>query len=294
LAWLDARAQGGRFIVRMEDLDRPRVIQGVGEQQLHDLRWLGLDWDEGPDVGGPHGSYVQSQRLEQYQVALTRLLEMGRAYPCICSRRDVQRMASAPHPGEDGPPYPLTCRGRFPNAHSAEASAGRPPAWRFKVEAGLTRVPDRWLGTMAQDVMALVGDVLICRADGVFAYQLAVVVDDAAMGVTHVVRAADLASSTPRQVQLFRALGWPVPAFAHVPLLHNAQGHRLEKRAPMHTVAGLRSQGVAPGRVVAWLAESARLPVEREECSPHDLIHGFEMAAVRDAPNWAGLPSHGL
>lgn len=290
LAWLDARAHGGRLILRMEDIDTPRTVPGAAEEQLRDLRWLGLDWDEGPDMPGPSGPCVQSLCTPRYEAALQRLEADGRLFACTCSRKDLQRAASAPHAGEEGSPYPGTCRGRFANAAAAREHSGRAPALRFRVDAGQVAFADRVLGRVEQDVAAAVGDVVLRRADGLYAYQLAVTVDDAAMGVTHVVRAADLCSSTPRQLLLFRALGAPAPAYAHVPLLNTPDGSRLQKREPRHTLTGLRAAGVDPRRVVGWLAHSVGVQPVSRPASAAQLVQGFGMHRVREGTDWSCVP----
>ncbi len=291
LAWLDARSCGGTFIYRVEDIDTPRVVAGSAQEQLDGLRWLGLDWDHGPDVGGPHAPYVQSQRFPRYAHALETLVENGRAFACTCSRKDLQRMASAPHAGEEGPAYPGTCRGRYASLDDAQRAAGRAAAVRFKVDAGVVSFVDRVVGRVSQDVVAQVGDVVVRRADGVWAYQLAVVVDDLAMGVTSVVRAVDLLDSTPRQLALMRALGGAPPVFAHVPLLNGPDGTRLQKREPRHTLAGLREAGVQPNAVVGWLAHSAGVRPTPAPVHPRELVDGFEIHRVRDQPDWKALPT---
>ena len=244
LGWLWARAQGGRFLLRVEDLDPDRSKEEFVAAALEDLRWLGLDWDG--EV------WRQSARAAAYREALERLKASGRVYPCSCSRAEVARAASAPHAGEEGPLYPGTCLARGP-------TPGKPTAWRFRVEPGATAFEDLVHGPTAQDVAAAVGDFVVMRADGVASYQLAVVVDDAAQGVTHVLRADDLLSSTPRQILLGRALGLPVPRYAHVPLVLGPDGKRLAKRDGRWTVHGLRAAGVAPEAVVGALAASCGL-----------------------------------
>lgn len=287
LGWLDARAHGGAYVMRVEDIDTPRCIPGMDARQLADLRWLGLDWDEGPDVGGGFGPYRQSERRSIYEDALRTLLERGQAYRCVCSRKDLVRLASAPHAGEEGPAYPGTCRGRFSSDAEARAAVGRAPAFRFVVGSGVVGFTDRVLGHQQQDVEHEVGDVVVKRADGLFAYQLAVVVDDALMGVTHVVRAEDLAMSTPRQMLLAHALGYSVPRYAHVPLLHGPDGQRLQKRTPAHTLEGLRNAGVGAQAVVGWLAHSAGIMDRPEPIRPGELIAQFRMSAVCSRPDWA-------
>ncbi|MGF1465428.1 MAG: tRNA glutamyl-Q(34) synthetase GluQRS [Sandaracinaceae bacterium] len=249
LGWLRVRGQGGAFVLRVEDLDAPRVVPGAAEAMLEDLRWLGLDWDEGPDVGGPHGPYVQSARLDLYADATARLEAEGHVYPCTCSRKEVAQIASAPH-GPDGPVYPGTCRAgpRHPR---------RPAALRLRMPEPPPAFVDLVAGPSAPGLGR--GDFVVRRKDGVFAYQLAVVVDDAAMGITEVLRGADLLGSTPRQIALYRALERPVPAFAHVPLLHGPDGARLAKRHGAIAIRELRDAGWRAEALIGALAHLAGL-----------------------------------
>ena len=189
LAWLQVRAAGGRFVMRIEDLDRGRCRPAYERGVLEDLRWLQLDWDEGPDVGGPFGPYRQSECSETYARGCARL----DTYACTCSRKEVREATLAPHGAE--PVYPGTCR-------EGPTHPDRPAALRWRAPAGTIAVDDAWLGTLRQDIAHDVGDFVVRRSDGAWAYQLAVVVDDARMGITHVLRGEDLCTSTPRQVLL--------------------------------------------------------------------------------------------
>lgn len=238
VAWRRARAASGRFIVRIEDLDTPRCLPGMAAEQLDDLRWLGLDWDGEPET--------QSSRLSLYSSALDALRADGHVYFCTCSRKDIAaRVASAPHgAADDGPVYPGTCRER------RDAPPGRASV-RFLVPDGVVGFDDALCGAHSQDVARQVGDFVLARADGVFAYQLAAVVDDKEMGITEVVRGGDLLHSTPRQILLHRALGNPrVPSFAHTPMLiASSDGAKLSKREPRHTLRGLRDSGVSGARL---------------------------------------------
>jgi glutamyl-tRNA synthetase len=229
VAWARARRAGGRVLLRMEDLDAPRVVPGAAARILEDLATLGLDFDPFPGEPGASAGdvLVQSAHLGRYREALDTLRARGLLYGCTCSRKELQRLAAAPHTGEEGPPYPGTCRDKgLPLDDPA-----LPVAWRFRVAPGAVVIDDALQGRFAQDVEREVGDFVVRRKDGVIAYQLAVVVDDAYQGVTEVVRGRDLLSSTPRQVQLFAALGHPTPAFAHAPLWVDEAGHRLAKRS---------------------------------------------------------------
>ena len=269
LAWLHARAAGGQFLVRLEDLDAERCRPEYADAQLKDLEYLGLSWD---------GDVVrQSQRLERYRAALAQLEASGRVYPCTCSRADIARAAAAPHPGEEGPRYGGTCRS------PAGRIAGRPQTRRFLVREGEWAFVDEVRGPTRQDVFTAVGDFVVARADGVPSYQLTVVVDDAAQGVTHVVRGDDMLDSTPRQLQLFEALALPAPAYAHVPLVLDEDGKRLAKRHGALTVAHFRERGVAPEKLLGVLAQWSGLgdgtPVRAQE-----LVARFSWSGVSRVP----------
>ena len=289
IAWLSARSRGGTVILRMEDLDHPKVKRGAAQQALDDLRWLGLDWDEGPDVGGPHAPYVQTERIDRYREALQRLRGQGLVYPCTCSRRDVESAQSAPHAGDDGPRYAGVCRevrGRTYTEAAASLPPGRLPAWRYAVPPGTgeVRFEDGFRGPQAQDVAATVGDFVIARhADGA-GYMLAVVVDDAEMGVTEVVRGDDLMATTHRQLLLYAALGLTPPAFLHVPLVVGENGLRLAKRHGDTRLASLRAAGVPAGRVVGLLAWWCGW-VEWGGClMPRDLLAAYRLDTVPRTP----------
>ncbi len=277
LAWLDLRSRGGEVLLRVEDLDGPRVRAGAAEAALEDLAWLGLDWDVGP--------VFQIPRLAEYAAALARLAAAGLAFPCVCTRKDVERAASAPHPGEEGPVYPGTCRGRFADADAARAASGREPCWRFAVPAGReVALEDRFAGPQRWRVDRDLGDFVIQKRDGEPAYQLAVVVDDAGQGVDEVLRGDDLLPSAARQVLLYEALGLPAPRFAHVPLVVGADGRRLAKRHGDTTVRRFREEGVPAERVVGWLAASCGLVPAGTRCRPADLVAAFELGRVPRRP----------
>jgi glutamyl-tRNA synthetase len=270
--------------MRIEDLDRARASAALEARLLDDLRWLGLDWDEGPDRGGPFGPYRQSERTARYDDATTRLLAAGRAFPCACSRADVARAASAPHAAdEEGPRYPGTCRG-LPAAE-VEAKArvqGRAPVIRFDGRAEAFYFDDELRGAVASGPGG-VDDFVLRRADGTASYQLAVVVDDPPLG-TRVVRGDDLLTSTPRQLALYAALSLPAPSFAHVPLVLSPGGERLAKRTRPASIADLRARGLPPEAVVGALAASAGLVAPNERPRAWDLVAGFSLGRVSREP----------
>ncbi len=276
-SWAMAREQAGALVLRVEDLDRPRVVAGSEEAIVEDLRWLGIGWDEGPDLGGPYGPYRQSERGAEYENALAALDARGLTYPCDCSRAEIARSASAPHPGEELR-YPGTCRDRDPTRPMR-----RLPAVRLRVDrAGAVAFRDGVAGPVVQELEREVGDFVLRRADGVFAYQLAVAVDDAAMRITDVVRGADLLGSTARQIYLMQLLGAEPPRYWHLPLVLSAQGERLAKRTPGARVRDLRARGLAADAIRASLAVALGLDKGAERSWPTE--------PWRIPPEWSELP----
>jgi glutamyl/glutaminyl-tRNA synthetase len=260
-AWRRAREAGGALVMRMEDLDRERSRAEYAEAALEDLRWLGMDWDEGPDVGGAFGSYAQSERLEVYLAAWKWLLEGGYIYRCRCSRKDLAAAVSAPHEGaghgqepDDEPVYPGTCRALHaePGASLAgEEGQPRGMNWRFRVPDGeAVEFEDLNLGMQRYVAGTDFGDFLVWRRDGVPSYQLACVADDAAMRITEVVRGADLLKSTARQILLNRALGYADPKWFHCELSVDERGRRLAKRHDALSIRELRRRGMTPAEII--------------------------------------------
>ena len=283
-AWASVRHAGGRFVYRIEDLDGPRSVPGSPERQMDDVRWLGLDWDEGPEVGGPHEPYRQSERGDRYEAALAHLAEGDHLFPCRLSRKDLQELASAPHGASGLPPYPPALRPTdlAPDWFGSLA-ADADSALRFRVPAGEVAFDDRVVGRVVEDVRQTVGDFVLRRRDGVYAYQLAVVVDDLAMGVTEVVRGMDLLDSTGRQILLIRALGGALPTYAHLPLLVDARGRKLSKRNEALTVRSLRAAGVAPEALVGWLAAAlGQGPAQPR--TPAGVAAAFDVGRISGAP----------
>jgi glutamyl-tRNA synthetase len=249
IAYWHTRSRGGKLLLRVEDLDAGRSDPKFRAAALEDLEWLGLDWDG--QVA------VQSQHLERFESAARSLLERGAAYPCICSRGDLRTAQSAPQLGDAEPRYPGTCRGRFSTIEAAERESGKPAGLRLLVPPGAVTIEDGLLGEFTSDVAAEVGDFLVMRRGGSPSYQLAVTVDDAATGVTEVVRGSDLLSSAVRQWHVQNALGLPHPTWVHVPLVTDHAGRRLAKRADDLSLAELRGRGIDPTAIVQWAAKSA-------------------------------------
>lgn len=277
LAWLSVRQQAGRMVLRIEDLDTARCPQRYARQMMEDLYWLGLDWDEGPEVGGSNGPYFQSQRTDRYQAALERLEAQGLVYPCFCTRAELHA-ASAPHREDGQVIYPGTCR-NLSAAQVAERSLRRAPALRLRVPEEEIGFTDGHLGTVRENLARTCGDFLLRRSDGMFAYQLAVVVDDAAMGIREVVRGADLLDSTPRQLYLYRLLDLTPPSFCHVPLLLAPDGRRLSKRdadAGLEVLQGRMSAQAVLGK----LAYLAGFHPSAEPASAWELLAEFDWDKV--------------
>jgi glutamyl-tRNA synthetase len=274
LAWLSAKSTGGRCILRIEDLDTARCRRAYAEQTEADLAWLGLTFDEGGSGGGPHAPYYQSQRSALYAQALENLSDLGLVYPCFCTRAQLHA-ASAPHREDGLTVYPGICARLTPEEIRRRLlDADRPPALRLRVPDERLSFTDGHLGPFSEDLRAECGDFLLRRSDGLYAYQLAVVVDDAAMGVTQVVRGSDLLSSTPRQLLLYRLLGLMPPQFYHFPLLLDSGGRRLAKRDGAIGLAALQER-CPPEAIIGKLAFLARLNPSAEARTPESLLPDF-------------------
>lgn len=272
IAWLSARSQGGSLPLRIEDIDSPRVKPGAADLIRQDLTWLGLDWDGEP--------VVQSRRLDLYENPLRKLQQQELVYPCTCTRSDVAQAASAPHGGSEGPAYPGTCAGRM--VADATALVGRPFAWRFRASNSPAFV-DGYRGMVQPDPTAG-GDFVVWKNAGSPAYQLAVVVDDASMGVTEVIRGDDLVPSTPRQLLLYAALGLTPPRFAHVPLVVGPDGRRLAKRHGDTRLAAIRQAGVRAEALIGLLAWSCGWVPEPAPIHARELLPLFRLDAIPPEP----------
>jgi glutamyl-tRNA synthetase len=265
-AWLSAKSQGGRVLLRVEDLESPRVKPGVTEKMLDDLRWMGLTWDESSNE-----ETTQSRRRDYYSKIHARLLELGAIYPCVCTRGDIAAAQSAPHEGDCELRYPGICRGKFTDERAAFDATGRPPVWRLKVDPGIVSFDDILYGRQDIDVDATIGDFVVSKAADNPAYQLAVVADDIAMGVNEVVRGDDLIPSTARQILLYRLLNAPLPRYGHVPLVVGPDGKRLAKRHGDARIASFRAAGIKPQHIIGTLARWSGLHCDGD-AMPADLI----------------------
>ena len=276
LAWLSAKSKGGQVLLRIEDLDAARCPRRYADAIVDDLAWLGLAAD------GPQPPVYQSERAAVYQQFYDKLAAKGLVYPCFCSRSQLHA-ASAPHRSDGQVVYPGTCRGLTPE-EIAEKARRKAPAWRVRVPDEEIAFTDGHLGPYAENLARDCGDFYLRRADGVFAYQLAVVVDDALMGVTEVVRGADLLSSTPRQLWLYRELGLQAPQFYHLPLLLDHEGRRLSKRDGDQSLENLRAR-YTPQEIVGRLAFACGLQDAPRPAAPQDLVESFD---------WARVPRHDI
>jgi glutamyl-tRNA synthetase len=274
IAWLSARWRGGQLALRIEDIDSPRVKPGVAASIQDDLAWLGLDWDGEP--------IVQTQRLPLYEAALRQLQEKELVYPCTCTRSDVERAASAPHREHEGPIYPGTCAGR--RVAAAAALGDRPYCWRMRTGDAAVSFDDGFRGPMTLPLCDLGGDFVVWKSAGSPAYQLAVVVDDAAQHITEVVRGDDLVPSTPRQLLLYRALGLTSPQFIHVPLVVGPDGRRLAKRHGDTRLAALRAAGVRAEALLGLLAWSCGWIERITAVTAAELLPHFRLEAIPRDP----------
>lgn len=275
--WLLARQNGWKILLRIEDLDGPRIKPDAAQQAIDDLNWLGIDWDQGP--------VYQSTRTDDYTAAVQKLLATGHAYPCICSRKEVETAASAPHAEDGSARYPGTCRGRFATVEAARKFTGKAPAIRFQVPDEKMEWTDQFAGPQSHDLAAL-GDFVIAKADGTPAYQLATTVDDAAAGVTHIVRGDDLLDSTPRQILLHRALQLPTPLphYFHLPLVVGPDGRRLAKRHGDTRLATYRNAGLPVQRILSMLAGWCGVATTEPIANLNQLIDRFELKGISHQP----------
>lgn len=277
LAWLSVRSAGGELVLRIEDLDPDRCRREYAEVLADDLRWLGLDWDEGYQKGGPHGPYLQSERTDYYRACFADLEARGLVYPCYCTRAE-RLAASAPHRSDGAAVYSGRCRS-LTEVQRAELAATRHPAWRLSVPDQTVSFQDGHMGPFHQRLTEECGDFIIRRSDGVYAYQLAVVADDGDMEVTEVVRGMDLLDSTPRQLLLYELLDLPAPRFFHVPLLTAEDGRRLSKRDRDLDMGTLRER-YTPEELLGRLAFLAGQIDRPEPICAEELVSLFSWGKV--------------
>jgi len=277
LAWLSAKSAGGQVVLRIEDLDAGRCTWACADQLEADYRTLSLFWDEGGSVGGINEPYYQSGRGARYAAALGLLREKGLVYPCFCTRAQLHA-ASAPHREDGQTIYPGTCRGLMPD-QAVEQAKTRSPADRLRVPDREIAFEDGHLGPYAENLARDCGDFLLRRSDGLWAYQLAVVVDDAAMHVTQVVRGSDLLASTPRQLYLYELLGLTPPKFYHAPLLLSPDGRRLSKRDGDLSLDALLSRST-PEELVGKLGHLAGLNPSAKPRTPESLLAEFDWQRI--------------
>lgn len=271
LSWLSVRSKQGKYLLRIEDLDAMRCPRSLADQIEEDLQWFGIDWDDGGSAGGE--SWYQSNRTAIYDKYFEVLRDKGLLYPCFCSRAELHT-AQAPHRSDGTYIYAGTCRNLTPE-QIAEKSKRRPPAWRVRVPDRVVSFTDGCQGVYTENLAQDCGDFIIRRSDGVYGYQLAVVVDDGEMGVTEVVRGSDLLNSTPRQMYLYEQLGFSVPEFYHMPLLTAPDGRRLSKRDGDLDLGVLRERFGRPEPIVGMLAKAAGLRPTAQPVALHELIADF-------------------
>lgn len=282
--WLFARAQDGVMVLRVEDTDLARSDRELESSILDDLRWLGLDWDEGPDTGGSHAPYRQSERGEIYRQHAQRLTEAGKAYPCYCSPQELEEGKRKALAEGRTPIYEGACRDLTPQQKKAREAEGRRPALRFRVPGGEVAFQDLLRGFVRFPPGA-VGDFIIVRSDGTAGFNFTVVVDDATMGITHVIRGEDHLTNTARHVMLFDALGYPVPVYLHHSLLMGPDGAKMSKRHGATSVREYREMGYLAQALANYLALLSWSPPEgREVLSPEELLHLFDIGDLSSSP----------
>ena len=280
-AWLSARSQGGTLILRIEDIDSPRVKPWAVDATIADLQWLGLDWDSDDSIGSvscsgaSFGAYtIQSQRLDFYQTFLSKLIDEQKVYACSCSRSDVAAAASAPHESPtkalDGIVYPGTCRSK-----ALQPSQQEKFCWRWRLDEAQDRFTDGYRADTRISPKRQLGDFVVAKQDGTPAYQLAVVIDDHAMGVDEVVRGDDLIYSTFRQRDIYRHFGWQIPKYFHLPLIVGPDGKRLAKRHGDTRLAHFKEQSITPQQVTGFLAWTLGLIDRPKTVTPQDLVPLF-------------------
>jgi glutamyl-tRNA synthetase len=286
LAWLGMRSAGGELIFRIEDVDPRRSKKEYSEALAGDLLWLGLDWDYGPGRASLPVPFLQSLRLERYAAGMKILEEKGLLYPCFCTRRELRSLAGAPQAGDASSPYPGHCRSLSPEESAVRQARGENYALRLRFEercAPYLQVDDLCLGLQNLSPDEAGGDFALLRSDGVFAYQLAVVLDDLDMGISQVVRGRDILPSTPGQMFLFDCFGAEAPRYAHIPLLRDHEGARLAKRHGALSLRALRAAGVRAENIVGFLACWGGLRESFLPASPGELLENFAFSRIKNS-----------
>jgi glutamyl-tRNA synthetase/nondiscriminating glutamyl-tRNA synthetase len=283
--WLFARQQGGAFILRIEDTDLERSEARYETQLIEDCKWLGLDWDEGPDIGGPYPPYRQSDKWQVYRDHAERLVSEGKAYRCFCTQEELDRQREQAMAEHSQPNYPGTCRALAPEEAERRRAAGEPCAIRLKIPERPIRFHDIVRGWV-EFSNEVVSDLIIVRSTGVPVYNYVVVIDDAEMKITHVIRGDDHLSNTPKQVALYEALGWAVPEFAHLSTILGPDKERLSKRHGATSLANFREMGVLPEALMNYMALLGWAPTggDREIFSPTELVQEFDLSRVTPSP----------
>jgi glutamyl-tRNA synthetase/nondiscriminating glutamyl-tRNA synthetase len=283
--WLFARQAGGIMVLRIEDTDLARSEGRFEDQLLDDLKWLGIDWDEGPDIGGPHAHYRQSDRLELYREHAERLVREGKAYLCFCSQEELERDREHALKHQQPPVYSGKCRVLDLEESQRRRANGEAAAIRLRIPEHPIRFHDIVHGPV-EFSSEVVSDPIILRSTGIPVYNYVVVVDDALMDITHVIRGDDHLSNTPKQVALYEALGWPVPEFAHLSTILGSDRERLSKRHGATSIANFREMGVLPEALVNYLALLGWAPTggTHEIFSPQELIKEFSLQRVTPSP----------
>jgi glutamyl-tRNA synthetase/nondiscriminating glutamyl-tRNA synthetase len=283
--WLFARQQGGAFVLRIEDTDLERSEARYETQLIEDVKWLGLDWDEGPDVSGPYPPYRQSDKWQVYRDHAERLVSEGKAYRCFCTQEELDRQREAAMAQHLQPNYPGTCRELAPAEAERRRAAGEPCAIRLKIPERPIRFHDIVRGWV-EFSNEVVSDLIIVRSSGVPVYNYVVVIDDAEMKITHVIRGDDHLSNTPKQVALYEALGWAVPEFAHLSTILGPDKERLSKRHGATSLANFREMGVLPEALMNYMALLGWAPTggDREIFSPSELVREFDLSRVTPSP----------
>jgi len=275
--YLMARRRGWRIVMRMEDLDSPRVKPWAARQAIDDLEWMGLTWDQ--------TAPKQSDRAEEYRRVLDELIRVGAAYPCVCSRKDIQQAAAAPHRDDHMTVYPGSCRGKYASSAEAAEQTGRPAAWRVRVGDEPIVFEDRFAGLQEVNLAETCGDFVIFRNEGLAGYQLAVVIDDADQGVDAIVRGDDLLDSAARQIHLRRLLGAaPEPEYWHLPLVIGADGRRLAKRHGDTRLSHYRELGVSPDKILGLLAFMCGQSDKPRETDMPELLDNFDISRIAGGP----------